>query len=153
MRKTTLLFVMVAGMGLSACTEGKNPLDKRDSKELAEWIYEKNIPALRVCGSLWADQSIAEEEALERCESTAEYLASSMTEAGFGNVKPDHVKLPTIWMAFNDRVRAEKMNSYDPAKAAEAMRLPTKEENQEKKKRIEEYKKSLRKNDNPSNEQ
>lgn len=152
MRKTTLLFVMVAGMGLSACTEGKNPLDKRDSKELAEWIYEKDIPALRVCGKLWMDQSIAPEAALERCESTAENLATSMTEAGFGNVKPDHVKLPTIWMAFNDRVRTSKMNSYDPAKAAEAMKLPTKAENQEKKKRLEEYKKSLRKNDSPTNE-
>lgn len=151
MRKTTLLFVMVAGMGLSACTEGKNPLDKRDSNELAKWIYEKNIPDVRVCGSLWVDQSAAPEQLLERCETTATELANTMTEAGFGNVKPDHVKLPTIWMAFNDRVRASKMNTYDPAKAAAAMRLPTKEESSEWKKRIEEAKKARTEN-SPSNE-
>lgn len=151
MRKTTLLFVMVAGLGLTACNDGENPLEKRDSKELAEWVYQEKTPALEQCGRVWVDQSGATEAALENCEGTAESLATTMTEAGFGNIKADHVKLPTIWMAFNDRVRASNANSYDPAKAAKAMQMPTESQNESLKKRIEEAKKA-RIGNSPSNE-
>lgn len=143
MRKTTLLFVMVAGLGLTACNDGKNPLEKRDSKELAEWIYQKKTPAIEQCGQLWADQSSATEIALENCENTAESLATIMTEAGFGNVKPDHVKLPTIWMAFNDRVQASKANQYDADKARDAMRLPQKTTKSRKEQEAEARKKAF----------
>jgi hypothetical protein len=144
MRKKALLFVMVAGLGLTACNDGKNPLEKRDSKELADWVYQKKTPALEQCSQVWIDQSGATETALENCEDTAESLATIMTEAGFGNIKADHVKLPTIWMAFNDRVQASNANRYDADKAREAMQLPKKTNKSRKEQEAEARAKALK---------
>lgn len=151
MKKSALMFMMVAGISLSACNEAKNPLEVRDSKELAEWIYKKKTPVLEQCGAIWADQSSASKAALENCETTAEGLAIRMTEAGFGNVKAAHVKLPTIWMAFNDRIQASKANSYDAKKAAEAMRLFSDEELQKRKEAEEAEKQRIQEKFTPRN--
>lgn len=124
MNRTTLTLIALIGLSLTACQE-TNPLQGHNSKELAEWLYQHRTPAIEQCGKSWAGQNSIT-TAPESCEKTAEKLATMLTDSGFGNIKASNVKLPTIWIAFNERTKAASMHRYDAKKAADAMRMPQK---------------------------
>lgn len=119
---TSFLIPMV----LTGCSERENPLLSHSSKEVAEWVYNKKTPEISRCSEVWANQDEAPDFAKKECDPVAISLAATLTEGGFGNITAQDVKLPTLWLAYQELENAANINKFDAQKAGEAMKLPDK---------------------------
>lgn len=115
--KKTILFAAI--LFLAACGR-ENPLAKADMDKVSYWLYQKKTPAIEACGKAWADKTTAKTDDLKACEVVAAQLAKILTDGGFGQIQPQDVPLPELWISFNERVRASKANTYDKNEAQKA---------------------------------
>lgn len=104
-------------LALAGCKH-ENPLKDTAVSELSSWVYQHRTPEIISCAKEWAAINPSQEkfQSSPTCQPVANKLAASFKDAGFGDVYPEDVLLPTLWTNFNERIRADKANSYDAKK-------------------------------------
>lgn len=134
MRKSIIALFLLVSLNLAACGARENPLTKADLDKLTYWVYQKKTPAVEACAKVWADKTTAKANDLKTCDFVADELAKQLTAGGFGDVKPEDVPFPDLWISFGEHMTASRANTYDAKKAADAFNLndPKLEENRRK---------------------
>jgi hypothetical protein len=108
---------------MTSCGARSNPLSKVDQAQLARQIYQKKSEELEFCAQKWSDKAKAEKDDLKDCETQANQLATFLRVNGYGDVTAADVQSSAVWAEFNELIKADRANSYDPKKAADAFKL------------------------------
>lgn len=106
----TVSFMLLA---LTACQEHKNPLLDFPATDISKWVYEHQTPGILGCSAEWKKAGKMEELSGE-CKQAATILAADLKKAGFGDVLPKDILLPTIWDNFAGKLKNKMQNTFNP---------------------------------------